>query len=422
MSKPLLAILFISIVLRLISLNQSLWLDEAISANVAKNYSYQNIITQFSVTDFHPPLYYLTLKSWSSIFGYSEIGMRSLSVVFSLLTITLVFLHFGFWPTILLALNPLYLYYSQEARMYSMVSFFIFFAFLAFRKNKPIVYYIFTFLSLFTFYGSIFFFASVSLYFFIKKDYKNFIIYSLAPALALLFLSPLLIIQYQNSREMLKSVLNWSTVLGSANLKNLLLIPIKFTIGRISFYPKFVYYLISAILVIPLWTIIFYKSLKPTKITFIFWSTLIIGFIFSLFTPMFQYFRFLYLLPFVCIILNTCLPAGRKIFYNFIFLIFSCLYLFLPQFQREDWKSLSATLPAKVYMISSFADPINFYKNIDVIDIRNSILENNITVVPYGEAIHGFDHNNYLTNLGYKKISTTNFRELTTENWVKITK
>lgn len=54
MSKKLLLIIILSLTLRLLSLNQSFWLDEAISANVAKNYSYQNIIASFSSSDFHP--------------------------------------------------------------------------------------------------------------------------------------------------------------------------------------------------------------------------------------------------------------------------------------------------------------------------------------------------------------------------------
>ncbi|MFA7301267.1 MAG: hypothetical protein WC069_03090 [Candidatus Shapirobacteria bacterium] len=416
MTKKLLLLIFITLSLRLISLNQSLWLDEAISANVVKNYSYQNIITKFSPSDFHPPLYYLTLKSWSSVFGFSQIGLRSFSVFCSLLTIILVYLYFGFCPSLLLSLNPLCLYYSGEARMYSLVTMLVFLSFLSFKKNNKLLYVVFTFLSLSTFYGSIFFFASISLYFLLKKDYKNFIFYSLSPVLSLLILSPLLIVQYQNSREVLKSVLNWSSVLGSSNLKNLLLIPIKFTIGRISFYPKVIYYLISFVLVVPLWSLLFLKSFKSKQVSFVFWTTLFIGFIFSIFTPMFQYFRFLYLIPFLCIIIN------KNIFYSFIFLLFSSVYLFNPVFHREDWKSLSASLPSKVYMISSFADPIKYYKNIEISDIRQPILENTITVVPYGESIHDFDHNNYLNNLGYKKISTNNFRELTSENWVKTTK
>jgi len=409
MSKPLLTILFITIVLRLISLNQSLWLDEAISANVAKNYSYSQIVTVFSPHDFHSPLYYLTLKSWCSVFGYSEFGLRSLSVLFSLFTVILVYKCFGFWPSLLLSLNPLFVYYSQEARMYSMVTLFVFCAFLSFRKNKIFLYYLFTLLSLFTFYGSIFFFASVSLYFLIKKDYKKFTIYTLAPVLGLLLLSPLLSVQLKNSQEMLSQVSNWSLVLGKLNLKNLLLIPIKFTSGRISFFPKIIYYIISGSFAL----FVFSKLIKKNIYSFMFWSTLLIGILFSVFTPMLQYFRFLYILPFMCLIIDKNKVIGL------FFLFFSILYLSNSSFHREDWKSLSATLQNNVYMIDSFADPIKYYSTAIISDIRGPIIENNITVIPYGEAIHGFDHNTYLTNLGYKKISTQNFREIIRENWSK---
>jgi uncharacterized membrane protein len=113
MDKKLLFLIVVSLLLRLISLNQSLWLDEAITANVVKNNSYQNIVTRFSPNDFHPPLFYLTQKTWSSVFGYSEVGLRSMSVTFAVLTVILVYLHFGFRPGLLLTLKQLYLYYSQ---------------------------------------------------------------------------------------------------------------------------------------------------------------------------------------------------------------------------------------------------------------------------------------------------------------------
>jgi hypothetical protein len=39
-------------------------------------------------------------------------------------------------------------------------------------------------------------------------------------------------------------------------------------------------------------------------------------------------------------------------------------------FYREDWKSMAGDLPKSVYMIGSFADPINYYRSdIKVIDI-----------------------------------------------------
>ena len=417
MTKKLFLILLISLGLRLLSLNQSLWLDEAISANVVKNYSYSDIITKFSPSDFHPPFYYLTLKAWTSIFGYSEISLRFPSVIFSLITIYLVFRFFGFWPSLLLAFNPLYLYYSQEVRMYSLVTLLVFCAYLAFKTNKLLIYYLLVFLSLSTFYGSVFFFAAISFYWLFKKNYKNFIIYSLAPSFSFLILSPLLWQQYQISKTLLVSVENWSLVLGPANIKNLLLILVKFTIGRISFYPKWAYYLIALLVAIPLWLTLFIRSFNQRKFAFIFWLSLFIGFIFSIFTPMFQYFRFLYLIPFLCLILH------KNYFYTLIFLFFSFIYLLNPSFHREDWQSLSASLINPVYIIESVADPIKYYRpDLKINDLKSiSSIESEITVIPYASEIHGLDYRQKLLSQNYQLIKETSFRELKSETWQKST-
>ena len=85
-------ILFLAAALRFIALDQSFWLDEAIGAIAARDYSYVGIVTDFLKSDNHSPLYYLALKAWASIFGFSEISLRSLSVVFGVGTVYLAFL------------------------------------------------------------------------------------------------------------------------------------------------------------------------------------------------------------------------------------------------------------------------------------------------------------------------------------------
>jgi len=418
-TKNFFLLLILSLGLRLISLNQSLWLDEAISAQVVKTYSYTDIVSKFSPSDFHPPLFYITLKAWTSVFGYSEIALRLPSVIFSLITIYLVFRFFGLWPSLLLALNPLYLYYSQEARMYSLVTLLVFCAFLAFKSNKLLFYYLFTFLSLFTFYGSVFFFAAISLYWLYKKNYKNFLLYSLASFLSLLILSPLLWQQYQTSKTLLVSVKNWTSVLGPVTAKNFLLILVKFTIGRISFYPKWAYYLIAFLVTIPLWFKVVINSFKARQIAFIFWISLLIGMVFSLFTPMFQYFRFLYLIPFLCLIVK------KSYFFTIIFFTFSLVYLLIPSFHREDWKSLVPTLPPDIYMIISAVDPVNYYR--PDVKIHNLSLEiptsSEITVLPYIAEIHGVDYISRLQSFGYQPKQIVSYAgSLTKEIWEKSTK
>lgn len=401
-------ILALSLVIRIIGINQSLWLDEAISVNVVSNLGYTEIVKHFSPTDFHPPGYYLTLKAWIGVFGKSEPAVRMLSVLFSLVTIYMVYLLAGNGAAALVGFNPLLVYYSQEARMYSMVTMLLTVAVYFLVKKKYWAVSLFFGLSFLTFYGSIFLMAAVGLYLLINRKFQELAIIAIGPLTALLAVSPLLSEQYKNSKEMLGVVTNWDLVLGKANLKNLLLIPMKFSSGRISFEPKIVYYAISGI-----WAVYVFRYLfKKNIFSFIFWVTLVIGTIFSIFTPMLQYFRFLYLIPMMALVIrnNKLIVAG--------FLIFSLVYVLNSNFYREDWKSLSKDAGNKVYMIDSFGDPLKYYRpDIQISDVRSQIEEQQITVIPYGEAIHGVDHSKILEKSGYKKDGGKSYRDLSWETW-----
>jgi len=131
MNKKIFLVFFFAFLIRLIALNQSLWLDEAVTAKVVMTYGFTEIVSKFSPTDFHPPLYYLLMKLWTNIFGYSEVALRMPSVIFSLLTGWIIFkicrLRLGhgepLWTAAFFLFNPLVVFYSQEARMYMMATF-----------------------------------------------------------------------------------------------------------------------------------------------------------------------------------------------------------------------------------------------------------------------------------------------------------
>jgi len=179
---------------------------------------------------------------------------------------------------------------------------------------------------------------------------------------------------------------------------------------------KWLYYFISFLFTTPLWILIIIKSFNRRQSAFILWTVLAIGFIFSLFTPMFQYFRFLYLIPFVCLILN------KNYFYTLVFLIFSFIYLLNPNFHREDWQSLSASLINPIYIIESVADPIKYYRpDLKINDLKSiSSTESEITVIPYASEIHGLDYRQKLISQNYFLIKETSFRELKSETWQKL--
>jgi len=398
----------------LFGLNQSLWLDEAISANLARNFSVIEILTKFSPSDFHPPFYYVVLKLWTSFFGFSEISLRLPSLIFALITAYFIYkISKNYWAVFLFLLNPLIVYYSQEARMYLMLTSFLTAAYYYLVNKKYLWFNLFIFLSFFTFYGSIFFILTLYLYLFFKKQLKPVHLLGLVSALVILF--PLLRLQLIHSQQAKLLVPNWFSILGPVNLKNLLLIPIKFTSGRISFYPKIIYYLIAGFWAT--WVFAIFRK-RPIYLYF-FILPLILGVIFSLFSPMLSYFRFIYLIPILCLALAE---SRFRLIALLGFTIFSSVYIFNPQFHREDWKSLSLSLPpnSTVYIIPSFSDPIKYYRpDIQIADIRSPITDHKLIVIPYGQSIHGFDHHSYLIQSGYTNQAVQNFRQLTLETWTK---
>ena len=111
-----------------LGLKQSVWFDESYSIMLAKS----SIPDLFRLTgvDAHPPFYYLLLKSWTSIFGYSELALRSLSALLAAFSVGAMFIFIKKFFRLsaatvtlpLLVLAPFLVRYSYEIRMYSLVT------------------------------------------------------------------------------------------------------------------------------------------------------------------------------------------------------------------------------------------------------------------------------------------------------------
>ena len=123
-------ILVLAALLRFYGLGQqSLWADEGNSVALTRLGIWE--IAQRTAFDIHPPFYYWLLKGWVSVFGTSEIALRSLSALLGVGVVYLV------WRLGLLLFNvkvagiaafvatvsPLLVYYSQETRMYMLLTF-----------------------------------------------------------------------------------------------------------------------------------------------------------------------------------------------------------------------------------------------------------------------------------------------------------
>jgi hypothetical protein len=116
----------IGVVLRLYTKSE-LWLDEALTVNTAR----LPLGAMFEQLrhDGHPPLYYVLLHVWIKVFGEGNESVRSLSAVFSIATLPLLWVaakRYGGQAcaaaaVILLATSPFAIRYSTETRMYSLV-------------------------------------------------------------------------------------------------------------------------------------------------------------------------------------------------------------------------------------------------------------------------------------------------------------
>lgn len=122
---------------------RSLWFDEAFSWRLLQ-FPLMDVLERVKL-DNHPPLYFLLLKLWSTLFGPSPLALRSLSVLLGTLTVlgTYFFaeeafrtfpLHaeggdaaargheIGLIAAALVAFSVLQIRYSQEVRMYALAA------------------------------------------------------------------------------------------------------------------------------------------------------------------------------------------------------------------------------------------------------------------------------------------------------------
>lgn len=388
--------LFLGFVLRLIGINQSFWLDEAIGALVIRERGLWDIVVNFPKGDNHPPLYYGLLKIWGNLFGQNEVSLRLMGVLFGLLTVWLVYAitkqiapknkAFSVLATILMATAPLHIYYSQEARMYGLTGFFASLAVYCFMRmltKKPkitdfIVFGLAICLLSFTDYVPLFMLPVFWLWgFFTKRKDKSWLIKFMGAHIGLLvlwlFWLPIFLAQSHAGRIFLEQLPLWRDIAGGANLKQVGLVWVKFVLGRISYYNKTLFYSLIWLTSIPISLALINAFLERKKITIIwFWLIVpvVLVFLASFFIPAFIYFRFIFVLPAFYILAAWGITnlTGKDIKIGLMvgvlctnFIGWS-LYVFDNNQQREEWREATAFVDSKIGEgdIVLFANPEPF--------------------------------------------------------------
>jgi uncharacterized membrane protein len=146
----LVSIVLLAFTVRVVRLDsQPLWWDEGYSVFFAT----RDLATMLERTaiDIHPPLYYVLLQVWTTFAGKGAVAARLLSVTIGVATIPLMYAlthrlfnaRVALVAALIFALAPLHVYYSQEVRMYGLVtllglvSLYLFVRLLAMTPGEP---------------------------------------------------------------------------------------------------------------------------------------------------------------------------------------------------------------------------------------------------------------------------------------------
>jgi uncharacterized membrane protein len=373
----IIVILVFALILRFFNLNQSLWLDEAVQAVTAKEsffYIFQEIIG-----DFHPPLYHFLIHFWVRVFGSSEIALRMPSVLFGTGTVWIIYKiinkltnsktkNIGLIAALFMATAPFHIYYSQEGRMYSMTCFFASLSMFFFIKNNNkeikevkrsfVLWFVSTALLIYSdYFGFLILLAQVIVALF-RKNFKFltacfFVLVTYIPWL------PMLMKQLQIGIAATAAFPEWGKLINLSFFKALPLTFIKFSIGRITIFNKTLYFLVALGLMGVYGLVSFWATLKIIKakdyekkgFVILVWLVLpvVIAWAVSLFIPNYQPFRLLLVLPAFYLLLVFGISTFnnktvRSILASFVVLVNLCsvsVYYRNSYFHREDWRGVS---------------------------------------------------------------------------------
>ncbi len=128
--RALIALTALAAALRLPTLgSQSLWLDEVLTAQLARG-DLGELFHQVAEQEANPPLFYLVEWLWTRVAGTSEFALRFPSAVCGIALVPVAYAigrrlaseRAGTALAALVAVHPLLVYYSQEARGYAAVA------------------------------------------------------------------------------------------------------------------------------------------------------------------------------------------------------------------------------------------------------------------------------------------------------------
>lgn len=358
-------ILLGALFLRLININQSLWMDEAIAGVIARDLSWAAVFTQYFPLDNHPPLFVLLIKLLFTFLPANEMVMRLPSVITGVLTVYVLYLltkkllglKIATTVALLLATSPLHIYYSQEARTYPYNTLLVvslmwgFINYISSHQKRYLVFYALlgTLLLYMDYLPALIFLTTNILVLVYKQFRKDWLVANLIIALSFIFWLPYFLRQLTlgTSTRNLSGV--FDAVLGKFSITALPQTIEKFILGRVQVTWDgsliIIVLPVTFVCCLALWGIWKGKRREVYLLGAWLFIPIVIGYLLSLFIPVFLYFRFLFVLPAFIILVGMGIEASGARWKNLalsvvllINLVALFKYYFDENLQREQWR------------------------------------------------------------------------------------
>lgn len=380
-------ILVCALVLRLININQSFWLDEASQAQLS-SWSLSRI-WEGRDGDFHPPLFYMISHFWLKV-STSESWLRLLPVMSGLGTIYGVYLLAKeLYPQLyikifkweidaatlasaLLAVAPFHVYYSQEFRSYSLVGLLAVFSMYFFIKDRTFPKVLMNILLIYTHYSAAYLLVvQLILHLSLHRPLRKLIGEYLVMIVGFMPWMPHFIAQLSAGGKLESFLPGWSSMLSISPFKAFPVILFKLIAGRIDFINRYVYAVYAAsVLGISFFGFSLTTKHRDLLFTWLF-VPIIMLILLSLVLPQAQPFRVIYVVPALVLIFVQACHRFPKLFLTFIVyfsLVGNITYYTRPRLQREQWRqainfleSRSSTNSVTLLKFSAPLAPFNWY-------------------------------------------------------------
>ena len=404
----ILAILIIGLILRLIAITQSFWLDEAIQV-LESTVPFGKVY--LIPADFHPPLFHYLGWFWLKV-STVEWWARLLPVSLGLGCIYFLYRQakeiasqkVALVAALFLASSGFHVYYSQEFRPYILSCFLAtasFYLFFKLQKSSKLLNASFILVNALGFY-SLYYFplilvgqGIVMILLYRKRLLKWLANIGISFIFFLPWL-PMFIQQLSIGRGWAQSFSVWKTSVSTPLLKALPLVFVKFWLGNISTNNSLLYFLAGLMLFILTillgWRALTKKKKQAGTVLIFVLIPIMIAFLSSFFVPTIAPKRLLLVLPqfylFLALGISSLPKKFQKLLIALILIInissLSAYYL-NPSFQREQWRQAIGWVENKantnslaLFEFSSPFGPWAYYQN-NRIEGR-AVFENGMTV------------------------------------------